>query len=816
MLHAAAAAVTATLAIVGLPTCTDINGAGSVWSAFSNTVLQLNTSDGSVSTSIPFSPPWLRTPTTAMYCVNSELGSGLDDHGRFLFNAYRWHLGSGNGTVDYETIFVAYDTFDTLRFVQRFPRGARNTQSGNPDAVVSSFPGLRLTTTGTPLGYGHFSGFMAGDYPQYGPWDESNSSLGLSGGMDESGLITLFDANLKASVVISPASSFMSASLAVRGVNDTTWPSWIGSRLVEWGIMGNATEIPAGFESEWIMTAIAGGPTDAIGKWGKILRQRYNRPDEDETHDRDLTLRTLGFSTDNGAYYYYFTGQDANATYDDVVRRVKAYSVQERIPYRYLQLDSWWYYREDGADKFGVPLSGVTNWTALPSVFPDGGLPGVFAMTNWPVMAHNRYWATNNVYASNPLIPIGDTNYTGKTFEFAWGSAAGLPASEEFWDNLFTINANWGLSVYEQDWLSLTTSRMPQLTQNVTFGREWLMQMGRQAGLHGLTVQYCMSYPRHIFQALEIPAVTQARASNDYQPESTIFDWNQWRIGDSSLFLSALGLAPSKDSYWSQPVPQNDPHYDPFYVTYETRNRLESAVSSMSNGVVQISDRVGYTNRGLVMRACDADGRLLRPATAATPIDRYYAVNAFGSDAMPDGPVGAVHATYSTVMAGASHGYVLAATIARPFTLLPTDLPTPLRQDVTVSGFNQGWIAYEANTTDKLHYVSWASGNITIPPNDQHSFEYWTFAPAITGAPVVFLGEQDKWIAASKQRFPSVKLSSMRLMAEIIGAANETVNVAFADVSSGTPQRVIAHCVVSERLMATLTFDFGTMKATCA
>ena len=43
-------------------------------------------------------------------------------------------------------------------------------------------------------------------------------------------------------------------------------------------------------------------------------------------------------------------------------------------------------------------------------------------------------------------------------------------------------------------------------------------------------------------QSVAIPAVTQVRASEDYQPNN-----NQWLIGDSSILTHSVGLAPSKD-----------------------------------------------------------------------------------------------------------------------------------------------------------------------------------------------------------------------------------------------------------------------------
>ena len=48
-----------------------------------------------------------------------------------------------------------------------------------------------------------------------------------------------------------------------------------------------------------------------------------------------------------------------------------------------------------------------------------------------------------------------------------------------------------------------------------------------------------------MMQSIAIPAVTQTRASGDYNPND-----NNWQIGDSSILSHTLGLAPSKD-VWS-------------------------------------------------------------------------------------------------------------------------------------------------------------------------------------------------------------------------------------------------------------------------
>ena len=62
---------------------------------------------------------------------------------------------------------------------------------------------------------------------------------------------------------------------------------------------------------------------------------------------------------------------------------VKKAGDKAMIPYRYVQLDSWWYYKGKGG--------GVKNWTAQTDVFPNG-IEAVVEKTGWPIVGHNRWW----------------------------------------------------------------------------------------------------------------------------------------------------------------------------------------------------------------------------------------------------------------------------------------------------------------------------------------------------------------------------------------------------------------------------------------
>ena len=68
------------------------------------------------------------------------------------------------------------------------------------------------------------------------------------------------------------------------------------------------------------------------------------------------------------------------------------------------------------------------------------------------------------------------------------GGAA--PLSQGFWDELLAGKAQWGLRVYEQDWLGTEfQEKVRRMTTDATLGRQWLRQMGEGAAKNGLTVQ---------------------------------------------------------------------------------------------------------------------------------------------------------------------------------------------------------------------------------------------------------------------------------------------------------------------------------------
>lgn len=169
-------------------------------------------------------------------------------------------------------------------------------------------------------------GLVAPGYPTptFGSW---GSNTTLPGGIGGSGILAVFNKENTVSVVLSPMNNFMVASHLSPA-----------SGILEYGISGNITSIPAHFRLQTILT-VSRGITSSMRRWGDILRTNYNKQDFSTSKAKDITLQYLGYTTDNGAYYYYNTVPGMN--YQDTIFAIKDYADSLQLPYKYILLDSW-------------------------------------------------------------------------------------------------------------------------------------------------------------------------------------------------------------------------------------------------------------------------------------------------------------------------------------------------------------------------------------------------------------------------------------------------------------------------------------------
>ena len=187
---------------------------------------------------------------------------------------------------------------------------------------------------------------MSGDNHKHaGRWNSLSKVIrsGMRGGP-----VVLFNLTQRGEediLVLSPFSKFMATSLSQRG------------NVLEYGVMGSMLSIPANYSHSLILFYSSKGINGGIKEWGQTMQRAYNRTNQHRLNN--LTINYLGYYTDNGAYYYYNTEKGLN--YEETMVNVHRHIP---LPFHYIQLDSWWYYK-------GV-RDGVSEWTARPVIFPNG------------------------------------------------------------------------------------------------------------------------------------------------------------------------------------------------------------------------------------------------------------------------------------------------------------------------------------------------------------------------------------------------------------------------------------------------------------
>eukprot|EP00466_Bigelowiella_natans_P009571 jgi/Bigna1/143959/aug1.83_g18667 len=536
------------------------------------------------------------------------------------------------------------------------------------------------------------------------------------------------------------------------------------SNLLRYGIMGNVTEVPLNFEMKFIVSADK-GINKAMHMWGEKLLKYYGK--SRAALEQDLTINYLGYATDNGAWYYYNT--EGNKSYEETLIEVrKQHTDKMKIPYRFLQIDSWWYY-QDGKS-WGT--HGIKNWTAKPDLFPHG-LDYVYNHTNWPYVAHNRFWSNNTDYAQQ----------NGGDFKFCMDDKKSFPLEQSFWDFLFDYGKSWGLYVYEQDWLIGEDDMNHCTLSSATSARTWLLQMGRSAHKIGVYIQYCMESSRFVLQSVEIPQVSQARASEDYKPGS-----DQWRIGITSIFGDALALAPLKDNFWS-----NSSEIGRYGTQVEEYPDLQAAVSTLSTASVLPSDSMFSPNVSLILKSVRADGMLLKPDSPAKMTDK-----AIISQLRPQSSSLSVTTPAIIGDLWISHSYVSGLVFPQVFAAESSAYSLGLEEIVESCSVelnleeeeeedkNDGDTAKEERTQQQQP----PSLMLNLPKTTKASFEVWSLSPVLRNG-WSLLGDVSKWVPVASKRFQQIEeigrgnrgeitnnnISGMasQLSATILGSPGETV-----------------------------------------
>ena len=388
----------------------------------------------------------------------------------------------------------------------------------------------------------------------------------------------LYDDQTRAAV-LSPAANYMIASM--RGD---------GKAEIASGLNTGVAGLPAGFTHTTLM-ALGFGVNATWDTWGSALTelQGTQRP----ANDADIGLRYLGYWTDNGAEYYYDYDHKLGyaGTLEALMQRYRA----EGIPIRYLQLDSWWYYKTltDPTGKTGtsknsrLPLEewnrygGLVKYEAHPGLFPKG-LAAFQKTVGLPLITHNRWIDPASPYHQRYRI-------------------SGLAAVDpNWWREIIGYLSSANVVTYEQDWLNVIYEYSPELATSVQAGDAFTDGMASAAQQKGLSMQYCMALPRHFLQGARYGNLTTIRVSGDRLERSK---WDAFLY--TSRLASALGIWPWSDVFMST----------------EADNLL---IATLSAGMVGVGDRSGTEHKENLLHAVRLDGVIIKPDTPLLPIDAMY------------------------------------------------------------------------------------------------------------------------------------------------------------------------------------------------
>jgi hypothetical protein len=637
-------------------------------------------------------PAWAFSGNLGSPAVSVRTSTNRDRFGAYRQIAFAWQ----SAQTPLEGSIRLYQERPVLLFSYTYVRAA------SPAPVF--FPSF----TGMPANLNRFSYRNAAFAPpqfelgQYGtPW-------------------LLFDGNANAAV-ISPASHFIIA--AMHGD---------GRTLIASGLNDQLPGVPAGFTEETLMV-ITPGIRSAWDDWGAALTDLAGK--KPPANDSDITLKYFGYWTDNGAAYYY--KYDPELGYAGTLKAVIDRYREEKIPVRYLQLDSWWYDKSypgmSSGDRIGRwnAFGGIMRFRADASLFPRG-LAAFEQSVGLPLVVHSRWISRSSPYRQGYDI------------------SGVAPVGSKWWNETAAYLQSNGVITYEQDWQSLIDERSPAFNSSIEAGRKFYDNMAASCQTHGLTMQYCMALPCDFLQGSRYSNLTTIRVSDDR--------FSPWRWRDF-LYTSQLGYAIGS---W----PWTDVYY-----SYETDNLLLDALSA---GPVGTGDELGAEDRANILKAVRADGVIVKPDVPITPLDRMYINdanprNTSVAEMAPDSLAGAARGADSPFLASTwtTDGAVRTAYVfafSRSGMVHQTVRFAPAEAGTTSPAVIYDYFAHLVR-----HVAPGQSFESAIGPGDA---AYYIVAP-VGPSGIALFGDAGKFVSMGKERIASLKEGPRSITAEVLFAPGE-------------------------------------------
>ena len=503
------------------------------------------------------------------------------------------------------------------------------------------------------------------------------------------------------------------------------------------GWHGDLEQVPAGF-STTMVAITAKDPRAAVDAYGRLVtRLHHARP---LGRYADPAISGLSYWTDNGATYYYRAEGDLGyqATLAEAVDRLR----RDDIPIHAMQLDSWFYphqiLRELREGAPSVPSTGALLWEPRDDALPDG-IAALQERTGLPLVFHSRHLHREAPYFDEGGIAGWIDDGTGHAH----------PADAELSEIWMEQVAAWGGCTYEQDWLVEIFLTVRSLRSHPGRATAWQRSIDAAAARRGLTLQWCMATPADYLGTVQLSRVSSVRTSMDFDyVVARPANWG-WFLHVNALARS-LGLPTSKDVFLASRTA--DGHYE------DPLAEAETLLAALSCGPVGIGDRIGATDRALVMRTCRSDGILVMPDVPVAAFPTSFV------DPMPD--AGTLWAECHTDHPSGRYHYVLAVHAGA---VAPRARPLD-RSDL------------DGDTGAPLIAHRWSTGEIrpidaVVLDTGDRSFDLWVVAPLLADGTIAVFGDVARYASVGDRRIGHLAERDDEVTMLVLGAAGEAVTV---------------------------------------
>ena len=508
--------------------------------------------------------------------ISIEESSSSDIFGTFKKVSMQWNL---EGTsISIQSNIIVYPNQPILQFQLEFPLGLKEVSTKDLQVPIFKFPCFKLEGPNQRvLAY------------RFGIFSPPTRSIRKS----TQGPVVFYDNELN-SIVFGPLDHFMIAFTKQ-------------DPMISHGLEGMIKEIPPGYTHSSLIF-FTKGINKAIVDWCALLQKYHGTQPKDPY--ADPVVANLGFWTQNGAYYYYRKEKGMN--YEQTILQASQIFKKSNIPFKYFQLDSWWYqkdmktfwkyppFRWLGRLIGGGAFGGTILWEAIPEEFPNG-LKALQEKVGLHFACHARWFSPKSPYIQK--------------YKCAIGKSAVLPMEPRFWEDLMRESAKWGLIMYEQDWLRNTFSRIPLLQEEVSAAESWLTWMAEAAQRNRISIQYCMAPSGAFLYALKLPAITHARVTGDYSARVTK-QFYYPHFSQTNILAWGAGIWPSLDCYLTT--------WTPHRLYREKYPDQMTLLSNLGGGVICPADKAECVNRELLLKTCNEEGLLLKPDRPITANDLMF------------------------------------------------------------------------------------------------------------------------------------------------------------------------------------------------